>query len=50
MEVVVNCNEPTCNGKHNIIFIDDKAIISVEESFKIVRHWQKNVENICGRA
>ena len=48
MEVVVNCNVPTCDGKHNIIFINDKAIISVKEFFKIVGHCLKNVEKICG--
>ena len=50
MEVVVNCNVPTCNRKHNIIFIDNKAIISVKDFFKIVYHWEKNVEKICGSA
>ena len=50
MEVVVNCNVPTCNRKHNIIFIDNKAIISVKGFFKKVCHWEKNVEKICGSA
>ena len=41
MEVVVNCNVPTCNRKHNIIFIDNKAIISLKGFFKKVCHWEK---------
>ena len=49
MEVVVNCNVPNCDGTHNIVFIDDKAIISAKDFFKIVHHWGKNVENICGK-
>lgn len=49
MDLVVSRNVPTCNGKHKIIFFHDKAIISVKEFFKIVHHWEKNVENICGK-
>ena len=49
MEVIVNCNVPNCDGKHNIVFINDKAIISVKEFFKIVHHWEKNVKKICGK-
>ena len=25
-----------------------RAIISVNEFYKVIRHWEKNVENICG--
>ena len=49
MEKVINYSVPNCDGKYNIIFIDDKAIISVKEFFKIVHHWEKNLENICGK-
>ena len=49
MEVVVNCNVPNCDGKHNIVFIQQKAVIGMEEFFKIVNHWGKNGENICGK-
>ena len=43
MEVVVNCNVPNCDGKHNIVFIKQKAVIGMEEFFKIVNYWEKNV-------
>ena len=49
MEKVVNCNVPNCDGKHDIIFIENKEVISVQEFLKIVQHWEKNVENICGK-
>ena len=48
MEVVRNCHVPNCNGLHNIVFVGNRAVISVNEFYKIVRHWEKNVENICG--
>lgn len=45
---VRNCNVPCCNGQHFIKFINGKAVIPIWEFFKIVRHWTKNVKNICG--
>ena len=41
MEKVVNCNVPNCDGKHDIIFIKNKEVISVQEFLKIVQHWEK---------
>ena len=49
MELVKNCHIPNCNGLHNICFNGNRAVISVNEFYKIVRHWEQNVENICGK-
>ena len=49
MEVVRNCHVPNCDGLHNIVFIGNRAVISVNEFYKIVRHWEQNVKNICGK-
>ena len=48
MELVKNCCVPNCDGLHNIVFNGNRAIITVNEFYKIVRHWERNVENICG--
>ena len=48
MELVKHCHVPNCDALHNIVFIENRAVISVNEFYKIVRHWEKNVENICG--
>ena len=49
MELVKNCHVPNFDGLHNIYFIGNRADISVNELYKIARHWQQNVENICGK-
>ena len=49
MELVKNCHAPNCDGLHNIYFIGNRADISVNELYKIARHRQQNVENICGK-
>ena len=49
MELVKNCHVPNCDGLHNIYFIGNRAVISVNEFFKTVRHWEQNVENVCGK-
>ena len=49
MEVVRNCHVPNCDGLRNIVFIGNRAVISVNEFYKILRHWEQNVENICGK-
>ena len=41
MEVVRNCHVPNCNGLHNIVFVGNRAVISVNEFYKLVRHWEK---------
>ena len=48
MEPVKNSHVPNCDELHNIVFIGNRAIISVNEFYKIIRHWEKNVEKICG--
>ena len=48
MEPVKNSHVPNCDELHNIVFIGNRAIISVNEFYKVIRHWEKNVENICG--
>ena len=49
MELVKNCHLPNSDGLHNIYFNGNRAVISVNEFYKIVRHWEQNVENICGK-
>ena len=41
MELVKNCHVPNCDELHNIVFIGNRAIISVNEFYKIIRHWEK---------
>ena len=43
------CHVPNCDGLHNICFYGNRAVITVNEFYKIVRHWEKDVENICGK-
>lgn len=43
-----NCDVPCCNGQHFIKFIDGKAMIPSWEFFEIVRHYDKNIEKLCG--
>ena len=49
MELVSNCHVPNCDGLHNIYFNGNRAVITVNAFYKIVRHWEQNVENICGK-
>ena len=43
-----NCGVLCCNGQHFIKFIDGKAMIPSWEFFEIVRHYDKNIEKLCG--
>ena len=45
---VKNCMVMCCDGQHVINFKDSRAIIPVQELFKIKECWEKNIENICG--
>ena len=49
MEIVKNCSVPNCDGLHNIVFNGERAVITVNEFYKIVRHWEQNINNICGK-
>ena len=43
-----NCGVPCCDGQHFIKFINGKAVIPMWEFFQIVRHYEKNIQNLCG--
>ena len=45
---VINCNVPCCHGQHYIKFINGKAVIPTWDFFEIVRHYEKNIANLCG--
>ena len=47
---VRNCGVPCCDGQRFIKFIDGKAVIPTWGFFQIVRHYQKNIQNLCGIA
>ena len=47
MEIVKNCSVPNCDGLHNIVFNGERAVITINEFYKIVRHWEQNINNIC---
>ena len=40
MELVKNCHVPNCDGLHNTYFIGNRAVISLNEFYKIARHWE----------
>ena len=44
---VRNYGVPCCNGQHFIKFINGKAVIPTWEFFRIVRHYEKNIEELC---
>ena len=41
---------PCCNGQNFIKIIDGKVVIPTWEFFQIVRHYEKNIQNLCGIA
>ena len=45
-----NCGVPCCHGQHYIKFINGKAKIPAGEFFEIVRHFEKNIVELCGPA
>ena len=49
MEIVTNCSVPNCDGLCNIVFNGERAVITVFEFYKIVRHWEQKINNICGQ-
>ena len=48
IQIVTNFNVPNCNGCHNIVFNGNRAVITVNEFYNIVRHWEQNLKIICG--
>ena len=49
IQIVTNCNVANCNGCHNIIFNGNRAVITVNEFYNIISHWEQNLENICSK-
>ena len=45
---VRNCGVPCCDRQHFIKFIDRKVVIPTWNFFQIVRHYEKNIQNLCG--
>ena len=45
--VVKNCGVNCCNSKHNLKFINGKAIIQTWEMFEIEKCWKKIVREKC---
>ena len=45
---VRNCGVPCCNRQHFIKFIGRKLVIPTWEFYQIVRHYEKNIQNLCG--
>lgn len=48
--LVRNYGVPCCNGQHFIKFINRNAVIPTWKFFQIVRHYEKNIEQLCGIA
>ena len=49
IQIVTNCNVANCNGCHNIVFNGNRAVITVNEFYNIISHWEQNLENICSK-